>query len=189
MNQTLKWKKLDFVEYGQNYSINLETNEIRNDNSLKILKPNLEKNGYYRICLYMNRKRKMYYLHVLVWYAHNGIYNTNKYDVDHIDHNRLNNNIKNLRLVSKSLNSINISQRKGKQFDYQSELPDAIIINTEHGIYYCKQYDKFYRKVAVNQFRELRECKHSQCNNSTFIQWRLNKKQYRFTTSSFRDII
>jgi len=39
MNQTLKWKKLDFVENGQNYSINLDTNEIRNDKTDRILKP------------------------------------------------------------------------------------------------------------------------------------------------------
>ena len=187
MNQTLKWKKLDMIEFGQNYSINLETNEIRNDISLKILKPWINQ-GYYQVCLYMNRKRKFYYVHVLIWYAHNGIYDTKKNDLDHIDHNRTNNNITNLRLVSKSLNSINKSQMKGKQFDYKSELPDAITINHEHGIYFCKTFDKFYRKVSERQYRELREYKQTH-SNGTRIEWQLNNKQYRFTTSNFRDLI
>ena len=181
------WKKLDMIEFGQNYSINLLTNEIRNDNSLKILKPRLSK-GYYRVQLYLNGKSKFYYVHQLVWIAHNGLYDTSKYDIDHIDHNRTNNDISNLRLVNKSLNNINRSQMNGKQFDYKSELPDAYIINEEHGIYYCKTFDKFYRKVADNQYREIREYKQTH-RNSTYIRWRLNNKQYRYTTSNFRDLI
>ena len=39
MNQSFKWKKLDFIEFGQNYSINLETAEIRNNKTGRILKP------------------------------------------------------------------------------------------------------------------------------------------------------
>ena len=187
MNQTLKWKKLDFVECGLHYSINLDTNEIRNDISLKILKPFINR-GYYRICLYLNCKRKHYFVHVLVWYAHYGIYDTKQYDVDHIDHNRTNNNISNLRLVSKSLNAINISCKNGKHFDYQSELPDAITINADHGIYFCKQYDKFYRKVSDNQYRELREYKQTN-SKGTHIIWSLNNKLYNFSTSNFRDLI
>ena len=77
---------------------------------------------------------------------------------------------------------------KGKSFDYQSQLPDAITINHEHGIYYCKQFDKFYRKVADNQFRELHESIDKRCN-STHIRWYLNNKHYYFTTSNFRDLI
>ena len=187
MNQSFKWKKLDMIEFGLNNSINLETAEIRNDISLKILKPKLN-NRYSQIGLCMNGKRKFYYVHVLVWYAHNGIYDTKKYEVDHIDHCRTNNNITNLRLVSKSLNMIKRSQHKGKQFDYQSELPNAITINEESNVYYCKQFDKFYRKVSDHQFREIREYKQSNCNG-TYIQWKLNNKRYYFTTSNFRDLI
>ena len=147
----LNWKKLDMIECGQNYSINLETNEIRNDNTGRIRKPQLTR-GYYQVCLCLNSKKKFYLVHVLVYIAYYGIYDTNKYDIDHIDHNRLNNHISNLRLVNRSLNNINISHMKGKQFDYQSELPDAITINAEHSIYYCKSFDRFYRKVSENQY-------------------------------------
>ena len=187
MNQSFKWKKLDMIEFGQNYSINLETAEIRNDKIGKILKPKTD-HGYYRIGLSLNGKRKMYYVHQLVWFAHNGLYDTSKYDLDHFDHNRTNNHISNLRLASKSLNCINISQMNGKQFDYKSDLPDKITINEECKIYYCKQYDKFYRKVSDHQFREIREYKRTNCNG-TYIHWRLNNKLHTFTTSNFRDLI
>ena len=188
MNQSFKWKNLDFIECGQHYYINLETAEIRNDKIGIILKPQLNNKGYYQLGLRFNGKRKYYLIHQLVWYAHNGLYDTSKYDIDHIDHCRTNNNINNLRLVNRSTNNINKSHMNGKSFDYQSELPDAIIINEECKIYYCKQYDKFYRKVSDNQYRELHESKQTNCNR-TYIQWRLNKKQYTFTTSNFRDLI
>ena len=77
---------------------------------------------------------------------------------------------------------------KGKSFDYQSELPDAITINEEYGIYFCRQYDKFYRKVSEHQYRELHESIDKRCN-STRIQWQLNNKRYYFTTSNYRDLI
>jgi len=187
MNQTLKWKKLDFVECGQNYSINLETNEIRNDITGKIKKPHL-RGGYHRVQLSLNGKNKNYPVHQLVWIIHNSTYDTSKYDIDHIDHCRTNNNINNLRLVNRSTNNINKSHMNGKSFDYQSELPDAIIINEECEVYFCKQFDKFYRKVSENQYREIHERKLKN-KNSTRIEWKLNNKHYHFTTSNFRDLI
>ena len=184
----LNWKKLDFIECGQHYYINLETAEIRNDKIGKILKPQLTKSGYYQVGLSLNGKRKFYYVHVLVYIAHYGICDTNIYDVDHIDHCKTNNHIGNLRLVNRSTNNINRSQQNGKSFDYQTELPDAITINEECKIYYCKQFDKFYRKVSDHQFREIRECKQTNCN-CKYIKWKLNNKLYHFTTSNFRDLI
>ena len=187
MNQSFKWKKLDMIENGQNYSINLETAEIRNNKTGRILKPQLN-NGYYQVGLHMNSKQKKYLVHVLVWIANNGFYDTNKYVIDHINHIKTDNRIENLRLVSQSVNIINISHRNGKQFDYKSELPDKITINEECKIYYCKQFDKFYRKVSDHQFREIREYKQTNCNG-TYLKWSLNNKLYNFTTSNFRDLI
>ena len=70
---SLNWKKLDFIECGENYSICLETNEVRNDRTGYILKPN-NRCGYQRISLCINGKHKHADIHQLVWIAHNGEY-------------------------------------------------------------------------------------------------------------------
>ena len=183
---SLNWKKLDFVENGDYYSICMDyPYNVRNDNTGRILKPHLAKRGYYQIRLYKNSHCKNYYHHVLIWISHFGSYDKTKFDIDHIDHNRTNNHIENLRLVNRSLNLINISKMNSKHFDFYDDLPDKIVINKECGIYYCKQYDKFFRFV-VNEYRELHERKRSD-SNGTLIQWSTDYKNYSFTTTHFRD--
>ena len=185
LNENNSWKKLSFVECGNNYSINLHTAEIRNDITDNILKPTLVK-GYKYVCLYLNSKRKHYLVHQLVYKAYYGDYDSTMFVIDHINHIRTDNDISNLRLVSYSLICTNISQMNNKKFEYKSELPNAYIINAECQVYYCKQFNKFYRKIADNQYRELREYKQTH-NNGYFIQWRLNNKKYCFTTTHFRE--
>ena len=182
---SLNWKKLNFVEYGDNYSICMEfPYDVRNDNTGRILKPHFT-SGHYQIRLNYKKKQKPYYHHVLIWISHFGVYDNTKFVIDHIDPCGINNHIENLRLVTRSINTTNMSYYRGRTFDYYSELPDKTVINNEHGIYYCKQYDKFFRKV-VDKYRELHETKQTH-NNGTFIQWIINKKHYRFTTTFFRD--
>ena len=53
---SLNWKKLDFVENGENYSINKDTCEIRNDISLKLLTPQINSSGY--LCVNLNSAGK-----------------------------------------------------------------------------------------------------------------------------------
>ena len=187
MDQNFKWKQLSFVENGENYSICLEyPYDVRNDTTGRILKPHLTNYGYYQIALCKNKHQKNYPHHQLIWISHFGLYDKSKFDIDHADHNRVNNHIENLRLVNRSLNNINISKSwKGYSFDFYNELPDKIVINEECKVYYCRQYDKFFRFV-VNEYREIREHKRSD-RNGTLIRWRTNNKEYNFTTTTFRD--
>ena len=184
---SLNWKKLDFVDHGDNYSICLEyPYDVRNDTTGRILKPHLTNNGYYQIALCKNNRVKNHLHHVLIWIVFNGFYDKTKFDIDHSDHDRTNNHIENLRLVSKSQNTINSSiSWKGQQFTYYDDLPDKTVINEECEIYYCKQYDKFFRFV-VNKYREIREYKRSNCN-TTLIQWNTDNRKYSFTTTNFRN--
>ena len=187
MEQSFKWKKLSFVENGENYSICLEyPYDIRNDTTGRILKPCLTKYGYYQIGLCENSRVKRYLHHQLIWFVFKGMYDTIIYDIDHIDRCRTNNHIENLRLVSKSLNNINMSKSwKGYSFDFYNELPDKIVINEECKVYYCRQYDKFFRLV-VDKYREIHERKQNN-SNTKLIEWNMNKKHYHFTTTHFRD--
>ena len=65
----------------------------------KILKPSINKYGYYRVSLNINGKRETYPIHRLV--AEAFLENTNNLKtVNHIDKNKLNNNIENLEYMS-----------------------------------------------------------------------------------------
>lgn len=90
------WKKID---RNNNYSIN-ENGEVRNDQTGRIKNPTLNKrNQYLVVDLYKNNKREKVPIHRLV--AEAFIPNPeNKLTVDHINSNRQNNSIENLRWAS-----------------------------------------------------------------------------------------
>lgn len=92
------WKK---INRNNNYSIN-EVGDVRNDTSGRIKKPFVnKKNNYLIVDLYMNNKSKKVPIHRLV--AEAFILNPeNKLTVDHIDRNRRNNSIENLRWATYS---------------------------------------------------------------------------------------
>jgi hypothetical protein len=77
----------------------------------RLLKPTLSSKGYYILTL----DKKQRYLHQL--YAETVFdddYKSKGLVVDHIDRNPLNNDIKNLRLVSKSENAMNVDRKMGE---------------------------------------------------------------------------
>ena len=95
----------------ENYEIS-NLGNIRNakqGNRSKI--PTLDTNGYYVIILYKNNKGNKKYIHRLI--AESFIENPeNKDCVDHIDRNKQNNNLNNLRWATHSENHMNIMTRK-----------------------------------------------------------------------------
>lgn len=78
----------------------------------KLLKLNVCGDGYIMVGLTKNSIRKFFYVHRLV--AESFIpHSVDKYEVDHIDTNRTNNNINNLRWVTRSENNLNpITQKR-----------------------------------------------------------------------------
>lgn len=82
-------------------------------NRLKVgqLAGDIDGTGYRRIML----GKKHYKMHRLIWIMFHGDIPESAY-IDHIDQNRSNNKIENLRAVSKSQNNLNTG-RKGVSFD------------------------------------------------------------------------
>ena len=71
----------------------------------KILKPLESSNKYLMVNLYKNKKGEPKLIHRLMYEAFFGIKSCAKYVIDHIDNNKLNNNLDNLQYVTNRYNS------------------------------------------------------------------------------------
>lgn len=89
--------KIDEFEY------TLSNEGILKNKLNKIIKPQINKNGYCVVNLYKNNKRKAFYLHKLVAKYFLKNYDENK-TINHIDGNKLNNNVSNLECITYSEN-------------------------------------------------------------------------------------
>lgn len=98
------------IIYSTNRIIDTTTNHKRFlEGKLKLTK--IEKNGYERVGLYINKKIKFFYVHRLVAMAY--IPNPNNLPiVNHIDRNRKNNNVSNLEWCDSMYNNQSINTCK-----------------------------------------------------------------------------
>ena len=100
-----------------NYLI-YDDGRVYSKNKNIFLKPYICSNGYYMISLYKNNKKKMFLIHRLVALHYISLVNGKNY-VDHIDRNKTNNDISNLRWVNNSENMINIPVRKNSKLKHK----------------------------------------------------------------------
>ena len=93
-----------------NYEVS-NLGRVRNIESGRTLKPFLQPNGYLGLCLYENNKRKYLLLHRIIATAF--IDNPEgKPQVNHIDENKLNNDLSNLEWCTERENSIHGTRTK-----------------------------------------------------------------------------
>lgn len=81
----------------------------------RVLKNSINKKGYFRVCLSLNRKQSVKMIHVLVAEAflNHKTNGTVEKVVDHIDDNKLNNHISNLQIIT---NRENCTRSRVKRF-------------------------------------------------------------------------
>ena len=181
----MSWISLDFVEFGENYEMYSEfPYDIRHKYKLNIL------NGYindqnYKIYVFTQKcKSKKYRHHRLIYYALVKPFDLNdkRLEIDHINHQRDDNHVENLRLVSPVENMINCSKIKGISYIFVNDLPDKVVVCEEHKIYYSPSSNNFYRDLVVH-FKQMYEKK----SYAHFeIRYAYKGKQYNINTTKWR---
>lgn len=126
-----------------NYEGHYQVSNLSNIKSLKyrkekILKSNADKDGYLRISLLKDNKRKTFRIHQLVAIAFlNHKLNGNTIVVDHKDYNKLNNNLNNLQLVTQRKNTSKDQFRHNRSSKYI-------------GVCWSKEKNKWYTQIQIN---------------------------------------
>lgn len=113
---------------------------------------------------------KKYYTHRVIWLWHKGTWP--EHEIDHIDQNKINNRIENLRDVSASDNQHNVSIRKDNSSGYP-------------GVYWDKQNEKYHARICVKNkeiFLGLYETK-----EDAFLAYQLAKIKYHPTSPTAQE--
>ena len=98
------WKELKINGLNKKYLIN-ECGDIFDIKENKLRKPTKSKKGYLKVSFYLYGKYKKKFVHRLVLSTFNPVKNMNELQVNHIDGNKENNNIKNLEWCTNKENS------------------------------------------------------------------------------------
>lgn len=135
MNQTEVWKPV--LDYEGLY----EVSNLGNVKSFKfgrenLLKPNINKRGYYFIILSKQGKSKNFTIHRLVWEAFNG---KTSLDIDHIvEGNKLDNRLINLQAISRR-------QNVSKYCEYKK------MSSSFTGVCWSKKAKKWFSSIHFNK--------------------------------------
>jgi hypothetical protein len=95
------WKK---VKGFDNYYVS-NNGKVLSNLSNKILKNTINGSGYYFVNLYKDKKKYNKMIHKLVFENFNNKISNRTFVIDHIDNNKLNNNLSNLQLITNRENS------------------------------------------------------------------------------------
>ena len=130
-----KERKVFVSNYGRVKYYHLTTkNEI-------ITKGSKTGDGYYRIALKSEGTSKTYRIHQLIANTFLDYNLKSKLVVDHIDNNRLNNKLKNLRVVEKNINAHNKKKKKGTSSKYI-------------GVHYYKEKGKWRASIQIEGIKK-----------------------------------
>ena len=160
----MSWATLTFND---NYQIFTEfPYQIRNINSKRIIKESIDSKGYVYVCI--NRKQTRKHRLVALQFIPNP---DNLPQVDHIDRDKTNYHVNNLRWVDNATNQQNAGSTRGVQHEFFNKIPNddnspVIEVNeynnyTFENLYYSNNYFYFYNGInykRANIHNEGRGC-------------------------------
>lgn len=122
---------------------------------IKILKPRFFWTGYVSIQLSKNSKHKTFTGHKLVWLAFNGEIPDN-YVIDHIDMNKSNNNLSNLRLLTNRENTICCYADRRKKNKTTSKYQNVVrrLSHNHDKIYWCAYSNIAGKMRYIGNYKE-----------------------------------
>ena len=193
MNAVLEAPTEQWVEckIDSDYEINIEyPYEIRRKNGKGIISRGLNPTGYPQC----NLNGRTHPLHRII--ATQFIPNDdpdNKNQVDHINHDRADFHIENLRWVSRSENLRNTSGYAGKAFTFVDEIDDNCIVVDRYGsrtienLYYDPNLDQFFLKIMDNRYRII-EVRTNKAGYQQISVHDVNNKVFVISIRKFKEI-
>ena len=139
INNDLDYEVFLPIDGYDNYFISNFGN-IKNSKTNKIMKQSNHRQGYKRIGLTKNGKQIFFLIHRLVGNAF--LENPDKKQmIDHIDENKANNNVKNLRWATRKENGCNRGKQKNNKSGFK-------------GVAFNKPLNKYQAKIRINDKRK-----------------------------------
>ena len=130
----------DYIPGYNNYKVSSK-GRVFSIKSNKLLQLSKDIHGYYNVGLWKNNQRKLCRIHRLVAMTFYFIEDYAGKQVDHIDRDRTNNNLLNLRFCSNSENQINVGLKKNNTSGYK-------------GVSWDKRTNKWVVKIQGNNMRK-----------------------------------
>ena len=157
-NLSIEWKQIVVDGIPSMYSIT-EYGNIRNDHTMRIIKPCTNTSDRPFVCLYINGSAKVILVQKLVYEMYIGPI-PDGMTIDHIDENFLNNHYTNLRLLSREDNIKTYLANHPDAFDkkYKDETIIELCKLLKNGMYYRYAADSLNipRRYAYDILRENR---------------------------------